>query len=666
MFRSFTLDRAKAVKENRTVSMVFSSEFPVIRQTDDGEEFEEILSHDPEDVDLSLLNDGAPLCEMHDLKRQRGVVENAEIDRDEKVGRATARFSKLPEGEAIFQDVLDGIRKHVSVGYNLIAVKSSSKGTTGRAALRFKWQPYEISIVSAPEDPRTGIGRGLRMLADGTYELTDAPRRADSLSALPVATVDAPQGAKRESTNERMKILLDPTPAAGGGATTLTTSPAATASPDLTVVGNRARDEERSRSKRISLAASELAKNFPQAAEQFRSLAQKAIDENKSAEDFNAELLAALPGVKKANPITMRSLGMNETEQEEYSIGRALRSMLVNKGRVEGLEGEVHEAMCGLKIGVEPEGVWVPPDAMMRVRARSYRHGKRDLQVGVFAQGGALVPTILQVPIIEILRNRMVCERLGVQSLSGLAGNVAIPRQTGAATAYAVPESAALTKSTQALDQIPLSPHRVGAWNDYTRQLLLQSSTDVENFIRDDIMKVLAIKWDYLILQGAGANDEPMGIFNTPGIGSVLFGATATWAKVLEFETDLGVANADAGNMAYATTPAVRGAWKAIPKIAASTFPIFLWDKGDQGDGSSDGEVNGYRAAATNQILNNQVFFGNWEDCIGPAMWGGYDFIVNPYTLDTQGEVRVTCNTYGDVAVRHAQSFAVSADRGNQ
>jgi HK97 family phage major capsid protein len=633
MFRSFVLDRAKVKKEDRTISMVFSSEYPVVRTNDDGDEFEEILSHDPEDVDLSRLKDGAPLLEMHDLNRQRGVIEGAELDPETKCGRAVARFSRSDEAERVFQDVLDGIRKHVSVGYELTGVKSSSKGTSGRSAIRFKWQPYEISVVSAPEDPNTGIGRSV----DGG-KVTD------------------------------MRILLDPNPTAGGGAATpATTTPTTPADkPDLVVIGNRARDEERTRSKRITLAATELAKNFPEGAEKFRALATKAIDENKSVEDFNAELLGAIPGVKKANPITMRGLGMNAAEQDEYSIGRALRSMLVNKGRVEGLEGEVHEAMLQQHIGVDPEGVWVPPDAMMRVRARGFRHGRRDLNVTAFGQGGALVPTILQVPIIEILRNRMVCERLGVQPLSGLAGNVAIPRQTGAATAYAVPESGALTKSTQALDQIGLTPHRVGAWNDYTRQLLLQSSIDVENFIRDDIMKVLALKWDYLILQGAGANDEPLGIMNTPGIGSVNFAGTATWAKVIAFETALGLANADAGNMAYVTTPSVRGAWKAIPKIAASTFPIFLWDKGDQGDGSSDGEVNGYRAAATNQILNNAVAFGNWEDCIGPAMWGGYDFIVNPYTLDTQGEVRVTCNTYGDVATRHAQSFCWSADAGNQ
>src|SRR5208337_1755208 len=111
-------------------------------------------------------------------------------------------------------------------------------------------------------------------------------------------------------------------------------------------------------------------------------------------------------------------------------------------------------------------------------------------------------------------------------------------------TAYALAESATLTKSTQTLDQILLSPHRVGAWNDYTKQLLLQSAIDVENFIREDLMAVLGIKWDYLILNGQGAGSEPLGIVNTPGIGSVgVTQGAVTYAQAIAFETALAVLN---------------------------------------------------------------------------------------------------------------------------
>lgn len=632
LYRSIKLERAK-VGEDRTFNMVASTEFPVRRvDPDSGKEFDEILSHENGDVDLSRLKDGAPLLEMHDLNRQRGVIEDAELDG--KSLRARARFSKTPEAQKLLDEVNDEIRQHVSIGYDLTGIVSTTKGANGRVQVRFKWAPFEISIVSAPEDPGTGIGRGLRSFVDGTQE-------------------------EKENMN---RILLDPNPAAGGGGAPAPQS-APSPTPDLTVVQNNAVATERTRMKAINDAVTLIADKFPESVEKFRGMAVKAINDGKTAEAFKDELFAALPGVQRAKQITMAGLGMSQQEIEMYSVARGIRSMLVNKGRIDGLEGEVHNAMIAEKIGVEPEGMWVPPDyqvpqsrSMRRRQNRGMGRGKRDLNVSTFNQGGALVPTILSTSLIEIFRNRLVCEALGCQSLSGLAGNVAMPRQTGAATAYAVPESGALTKSTQALDQVPLTPHRVGAWNDYTRQLLLQSGIDVENFIRDDIMKQLAIKWDYLILQGSGANDEPVGILNTPGIGSVHFGGAATWAKILAFETAISVANADVGNIAFVTTPSVRGAWKNIAKIGA-TFPVFIWD---------DGEVNGYEALVTNQILNNGVAYGNWEDVIGPAMWGGFDFIVNPYSRDTEGTVRITCNSYGDVVLRHAQSMVWSDDSGAQ
>jgi hypothetical protein len=342
--------------------------------------------------------------------------------------------------------------------------------------------------------------------------------------------------------------------------------------------------------------------------------------------------------------------------------------MKTGRSEPEGHEGNVSRAMAThikeTGAGISGSGFWVPHDVVQMDTSRRAK-AQRDLNVTTFGQGGGFVATSIFTPIIEILRNRMVTHRLGVQSMAGLEGNIAIPRATGAATAYSLPESQSLTKATQAIDQITLTPHRVGAFGEYTKQLLLQSSIDVENFMRDDLMKVMAIKWDKLILEGSGANGEPTGVLNTQGIGSVTFGGAATWAKVLSFETALALANADLGTMAYVADPSTRGVWKAAPKIAASTFPIFLWEKGDWGDGSNDGEVNSYRAACTNQISNNRVAFGNWSDVIH-ALWGGYDIVVNPYSRDIDAVVRITVNTFGDVAVRHAASFAWSADAGNQ
>ena len=119
--------------------------------------------------------------------------------------------------------------------------------------------------------------------------------------------------------------------------------------------------------------------------------------------------------------------------------------------------------------------------------------------------------------------------------------------------------------------------------------------------------------------------------------------------------------------MGFATTPACKGLWKGTARAlagASTVSSVAMWE--EWGDGSGDGKVAGYRAIASNQILNNAAVFGHWSDSV-LALWGtGTDWVVNAYSLDTQGKVRVTGNSYLDHAVRHAQSFCWSADNGNQ
>ena len=480
-------------------------------------------------------------------------------------------------------------------------------------------------------------------------------RKLDNKPLLNSETKIAPTKTEIEPVMNR--TLLDPAiaGAAGGGAS----APATKTTEQLRV-------EETTRIREITATTDLLVKDFPGAGDKFRGMASAAIQSDETHKDFQVRCFKALPGLKPAEVVTLATAtNGDQNAQRNYSVARGIQSCILRKSNIpDGLEGEVHAEMVKRGIPHEAGGFQVPFDAL--ISRQMNRRQQRDLNATTFGQGGATVATSILLPIIELLRNRMVCDRLGVQGIAGLEGNIAIPRQSGAATAYSLSEQATLTASTQSLDQILLTPHRVGAYEDYSRQLLLQSSMDVENFIREDLLKVIAIKWDYLILQGQGAGDEPCGILNTTGIGSMLFGGTATWAQVVAFETALSLANADLGKMAFATSPGVRGRWKVIAKTGVgvtSVVPIFLWEKGEWADGSNDGEVNGYRAAATNQVLNNLVFFGNWEDVIH-ALWGGYDVIVDPFTRATSGTNRITVNTFGDVAVRHAASFCVSGDSG--
>jgi hypothetical protein len=310
------------------------------------------------------------------------------------------------------------------------------------------------------------------------------------------------------------------------------------------------------------------------------------------------------------------------------------------------------------------DGVFIPFECLGTPR-------RRDMTATTFGAGGALVQTSVPGEVIPLLRNQSVCERLGARVITGLEGNLGLPRQTSAAAVSATGEQGQAAGSNASLDQVLLSPHRISAYTNYTRQLMLQSSVDMDQFVSDDLNLQLALKIDSVGLYGQGGA-EPTGIFNTTGIGSLTFGGTATWFEVQEFEQSLATANALAvpgARVGWATSPNVRTRWKAVAKTGVgvtSVVPVFLVDDYVYPDESQDTRCNGYRFASSNQILNNLVAFGNWNDLV-IGCWGrGAELIVNPYSLATSGTVQVVINAFVDVALRRAQSFCVSQDSGAQ
>lgn len=383
-------------------------------------------------------------------------------------------------------------------------------------------------------------------------------------------------------------------------------------------------------------------------------LAQKFIGEGKGKAEF---VEAVLKDKFNAKPIDAHNhqLGMSEKEKKRYSLLNAIRGswLMREEGKpFDGLEREASDAVAKL-IGRTPSGFFIPEDIM------TY-DPKAVMQGGDATKGGFTIGTeVLGGEMIDLLRNKTLVSKLGARSLSGLVGNIAIPRVTGGATAYWLAETGAVTPADQAFGQLGLVPHRLVGDTAYTKELLMQSSISIESFIRDDLMRVLAIALDLAAINGSGAAGQPVGILNTSGIGAVTFGAAATWAKIIAFETAVADANADYGSLAYIATPTVRGKWKSALKVAAVAG--FLWDKGD----GEFGEVNGYKAGATKQVPGDKVLFGNFADLL-LAAWAGVDVVVDPYSLKKSGQIEITITQWADVGVRHAGSFCASSDSGAQ
>jgi HK97 family phage major capsid protein len=411
--------------------------------------------------------------------------------------------------------------------------------------------------------------------------------------------------------------------------------------------------------------AAELKRAWPGNADQIENLHRTALLEKWGLEQFKRSLFE-LHYTKPAEIVTAASLGVPAGDLRSFSLTRAIKNCIKNDCRVprDGLERELHDELTRRNLGVEGQGFFCPLDAPVHIGDN--RRMTRDMQATVFAQGGAFVPTLLVVPVIEILRNLVICDKLGARTMAGLTGNVVIPRQEAAATAYSVPEIGALTASGQILGQIAMTPHRVGATQNYSKQFVMQSTPDAEAFLRDDLFKVIALQHDRLLLNGQGSADEPLGVMNQLGVNSMLWNGPASYTNAVLMETLARTLNV-VGPGAYVSTPAVKGRMKVIPAALIGATLISgeqnsLWKPSKN---ENESEMNGQPAWDTNQIPNNQVIWGVWDQLIH-GIWGGLDVVVDIFTKAVQAEVAVTINTWMDAAVRHPQAFTVSADAGNQ
>ncbi len=266
---------------------------------------------------------------------------------------------------------------------------------------------------------------------------------------------------------------------------------------------------------------------------------------------------------------------------------------------------------------------------------------------------------------IDRLRAALVVRRLGATVLTGLVGNVAIPRLKASATSGWIAENAALTPSDVQFEQVTLSPKHVGALTEYSRNMLLQSSPDIEELLRSDFAAILARAVDAGAINGGGSN-EPVGILSTSGIGSVALGTNGgppTWAGVIGLTA--AVEQADATGGGFLTNYKATAKMKTTVR-ATSTDSLMIMEGRDT--------LAAYPLAATSLVPSTLVkgtsgavcsalIFGNFADCL-LGYWSELDILVNPYesTAYTKGNVQIRGFISMDVKLRHAESFAAIKD----
>ncbi|MCP4371633.1 MAG: phage major capsid protein [Deltaproteobacteria bacterium] len=609
-YRDFEINRA-IDEEKRTVELSFSSEEPVERFFGF-----EILDHSTKSVIMNRLKNAAAFLLDHNREKQIGVIDSAKIGQDKR-GSAVVRFSKSALGDEIFQDVKDGIRKLISVGYRIhdavLEKESKDEGNTYRVT---KWEPLEISLVSIPADVTVGIGR-------------------DEGDILPVNIINKINERNHNMTPEEKKILEDET-----RAQVLADEKDKQAKIEADKQAELAREKiiadtrtsEESRVKEIIA----IGENFG-----MRDDALKAINAGTSIQNFQTSALKKLEGQKHIDTNT-NNLGMHEKEIKNYSLTRAIEAQINGNWDKAGLEFECSREW-EKKSGKEARGFYVPHDVLVNMHLLG---GQRDVTK---AGAPALVGTDhLASSFIDLLRNKSAVMGMGALSLYGLVGDVSIPKQTGASTAYWInAEGGTATESTPTFGALTLTPKTISGRVDISRRMRLQSNPGIEALVLYDIAQVLYLGLDLAAIAGTGSSGQPTGLLNTSGIGDVI-GTSIGWPGIVELETDVAAANGDIGSMSYLCNATVRGLLKTREK--SSNTAKYLCE---------NNEVNGYPLKASNQVPASTLAFGVWS-AILLGFWSGLDIELDKSTLVTSGGLSIFAFQDADVGIRQAAAFSAS------
>lgn len=418
-------------------------------------------------------------------------------------------------------------------------------------------------------------------------------------------------------------------------------------------------------SKKDDLGEEEIQK-FEQLKNQIDSI-DKKIDVQQVVADNLKEQVNQIRQ-NRGNEETFRFSGIPESRAEEnelskFSLTKAIRDS-INTGRPQGFEAEIVEE--GRKemaqIGQTSEGNIVLPTKLLDLRSPVNALTATGGTAG--EQGGVTIQTDV-LSLIDILRSKMPFidsdsgAGLGATFWTGLSGNVTFPRATEDNTDLTVrTENQEAQEVGATFDSISLSPKRRAGFAEVSRQLILQSTVAVENWLRNYLMYKLAKSANKDII------DYLLGLAGTHAIENGDDGGALTWAKIVAFETAIEDADAEEEErFGFLTNAKVKGKLKTT-LIDSSTAAQFIWSK-------DSNVINNYPAFTSNLVPKNlekgsgedlsAMIFANWAS-LYIGMWGPIEMLVNPYSKDTQGLIRLNIWNFMDKVVRRPESFAVSKD----
>ncbi|MCC2547710.1 phage major capsid protein [Hymenobacter sp. BT175] len=346
-----------------------------------------------------------------------------------------------------------------------------------------------------------------------------------------------------------------------------------------------------------------------------------------------------------------------------YSLLKAVRSTLPpshdSYRALDGVEAEMHQEAVRENRSLGGEGIKGLGIPQMLIATRD-----NSVTMPTQPEDGSAVVEREVRPVLDFLRPKSVIRDLGAQFLTGLVGNIGMGELATGAVSTWKGEIETLDKSNQKFVDREFSPNRLGTFAIRSKQFLAQTAPSIERMLRADLENSVVQKLDRTAIDGIGTGNIPQGIINNPDVNQVALGANGgafTRGTAIALLAAVMNSNIPLTNPGYL--------------MNVNTMAALMNTKVDAGSGQflmdEANKLFGYDAAVTTNVPGDitkgsgtglsALIFGNWSDLL-IGQWGGLDITTDPYTLATEGQVRIIIQGFYDIMVQRAKAFAVVKD----
>ena len=378
------------------------------------------------------------------------------------------------------------------------------------------------------------------------------------------------------------------------------------------------------------------------------SVALRSLDAFKAQEEIPAEVKEEEPKTEEPKveetPVEETPVEENKPEVQEETEPKENRNNINNTKNIHmsnfSLIKSINDVIANRNINEDALGVIEMGATEMRKSGLSF---SGQIQLPVEERGDAVAATVAtdgkeivatdKLNILSPLMGKSILAEAGATFLTGLVGNISIPNYTGSTCGWKG-ELEAADNGKGTFGSVELSPKRLTAYIDISKQFLAQDSVGAEEMLRADIVNALVAKLEQTIFgDAAGDNTKPAGIFNGAEVVAPSYqGVCEAEAAVTDYS----------GEKRFVMSPTAKSAFKqATISGTKSDLRLLL----------EDGEVDGYPVSDSSNVVAGGYAFGDFSELV-VAQWGGIDIVVDPYTLATKNAIRLVINAYFDAKVR--------------